>query len=905
LKYDGQIDILNDSNSQSLLLRRVRPGWKVLELGPGPGRMTRYLSEELNCTVFAVERDQEFCNETAKWAQEVIRADLDELTWSRQLDEQSFDCVICADVLEHLVDPWATLNQAKKLLKDDGALLVSLPNAAHSAVILNLLNDNMPYQETGLLDQTHLRFFTHTTARKLLEDTGFHILEEEATYRPVHQTLLYDTLPNHAMKASSILRNRPYANVFQFVFQACCKQTVQDDRPTASSIQHWTTFELLKKTTNPMLFIGGEEDFSAENVLTNHTRNDDWICYDLSRQGEFKRVRFDPCEQACVVQLNAARLVTDDGREHALELVDTTGTPVTPDIIEFSHSDPALIFNVPQEAQGLATAEFRIEAPFLSIQSEPSPLGLKRFAEIERASGPGSVPPGAGPDRQDTARRLLLRRCEELETENETMRVFLGHRAVKPVVALIQRHWIVTNILLFPFYVMGYLMFGVSAIWRAPRRLAKLGRLIWDRCPIRWSAKKRRLETEHPGITRPVDIGVLKSLELRYRELDIVPIESDAPGVRVNFLFPSLVPDLTFGGYIAALRFVEKLIDQGCIVRLVICDDQRLTHKKLLDLWAHNPKRRDLFAKCEFHNLNRLPIEVCREDRFIAYCGWVGLYAHQLAKATSDQRFVFFIQEYEPVFHPNDSLRAALESVYNLPHVPMFNTPVLQDYFQKERLGVYSPDYQGRPGARTFPFAHAIADLKPPAIEDLSKRTTHKVLFYARPEGHAARNLFALGMLGLKTAIQRGAFPGKWEFWGIGSLADCYSLDLGLGHTLNIIPRVPQDEYEQFILGFDIGISYMMAPHPSVLPFEMLSAGLVVVTNEYKYRNAEFFAGISKNIVSCKMSPDSMADALEAAATKAIDPTARLRDAHIECNHSWDETFDPEFIQRFIGEISE
>jgi SAM-dependent methyltransferase len=90
--------------------------------------------------------------------------------WSR-----TFDVVVCADVLEHLEDPAAVLARVRKWLSPGGLLLVSLPNVANVAVRLSLLAGRFEYAEAGILDRTHLRFFTRRSARRLVEAAGFRI----------------------------------------------------------------------------------------------------------------------------------------------------------------------------------------------------------------------------------------------------------------------------------------------------------------------------------------------------------------------------------------------------------------------------------------------------------------------------------------------------------------------------------------------------------------------------------------------------------------------------------------------------------------------------------------------------------------------------------------------------------
>ena len=105
------------------------------------------------------------------------------------------DCVIFADVLEHLVDPWAVLRSLRPVLAPGGSLVISVPNIAHRSVMGGLLRGRWDYQEAGVLDRTHLRFFTRETAIELVEQAGFVVKRVERVLdlreeRFAHPTLL-------------------------------------------------------------------------------------------------------------------------------------------------------------------------------------------------------------------------------------------------------------------------------------------------------------------------------------------------------------------------------------------------------------------------------------------------------------------------------------------------------------------------------------------------------------------------------------------------------------------------------------------------------------------------------------------------------------------------------------------
>ena len=94
--------------------------------------------------------------------------------------QNKFDYIICADVLEHLHNPWQALSNLSSFLKKDGKVLISLPNVGHISVINNLLHGIWNYEDAGILDKTHLRFFTRNTASDLIKSSGLKMLDIRA-----------------------------------------------------------------------------------------------------------------------------------------------------------------------------------------------------------------------------------------------------------------------------------------------------------------------------------------------------------------------------------------------------------------------------------------------------------------------------------------------------------------------------------------------------------------------------------------------------------------------------------------------------------------------------------------------------------------------------------------------------
>ncbi len=169
-RYAHEIDP-NGGSAAARLARMVAPGLRVLELGTGPGTVTRILHSK-GCKITGVEMDPETLAMCAPFCQRTLQANLEDPAWHASLAGEKFDVVMCADVLEHLRDPRPLLTLLSQFLNDTGCVLMSLPNATHLSVVASLMAGRFPYQTKGLLDNTHLRFFGREDIDALLRECG-------------------------------------------------------------------------------------------------------------------------------------------------------------------------------------------------------------------------------------------------------------------------------------------------------------------------------------------------------------------------------------------------------------------------------------------------------------------------------------------------------------------------------------------------------------------------------------------------------------------------------------------------------------------------------------------------------------------------------------------------------------
>ncbi|MEG1700305.1 MAG: class I SAM-dependent methyltransferase [Alistipes sp.] len=212
MKTYGDTTITYTPESLPPILKWVTPNARVLEFGPAYGYMTRYLREVLHCCITCVELNPDMETPLQRYAERVIIANLDSDAWTSQV-EGRFDYILFADVLEHLRDPRHTMEQASRF---GDCVIVSVPNIGHASIQLSLLEGRFEYQNLGLLDNTHIHFFTRTSLEALMNSCSMECTKEQDNI--CHYPFsceLHTCYGQHLMAAVSIAR-APDSSVYQF-----------------------------------------------------------------------------------------------------------------------------------------------------------------------------------------------------------------------------------------------------------------------------------------------------------------------------------------------------------------------------------------------------------------------------------------------------------------------------------------------------------------------------------------------------------------------------------------------------------------------------------------------------------------------------------------------------------------
>jgi SAM-dependent methyltransferase len=185
-RYDYAFD--PDGNAWAArVLRRIPSQGSVLELGPGPGAMTRVLRDR-GCAVTVVENDPEALSALEALGAQCVAGDLDGSEWMNALADQRFDVILACDVLEHLRRPDDLLRALSALLVPMGSLIISVPNIAYAGVVAGLRLGQFDYADKGQLDRTHVHFFTRRSLERKLLDCGWAPRTWEANQVPLEQS---------------------------------------------------------------------------------------------------------------------------------------------------------------------------------------------------------------------------------------------------------------------------------------------------------------------------------------------------------------------------------------------------------------------------------------------------------------------------------------------------------------------------------------------------------------------------------------------------------------------------------------------------------------------------------------------------------------------------------------------
>jgi 2-polyprenyl-3-methyl-5-hydroxy-6-metoxy-1,4-benzoquinol methylase len=209
-------------SSHGRILAAIKPSSSVFDVGCAQGYLAEALARK-SCCVTGIEIDPAVARQARKYCSAVFVGDIETMP----LPRRTFDYIICADVLEHFKRPDIFLRRLKRNLAPSGRLIASIPNVAHFWIRLNLLFGRFEYTERGIMDKTHLRFYTLKTMKRLLAENGYRIKEIIPTPIPLPTISQWFALrrPLGFIHALSYFATRCWKTLFAFQFVIVAQRT--------------------------------------------------------------------------------------------------------------------------------------------------------------------------------------------------------------------------------------------------------------------------------------------------------------------------------------------------------------------------------------------------------------------------------------------------------------------------------------------------------------------------------------------------------------------------------------------------------------------------------------------------------------------------------------------------------
>ena len=308
LKYQREI-AEGAEDSLSKLAARVPQGATVMDLGVGSGELGAWLVREKQCTVDGIEMSAEHIARAAPHYRKLEQADLEQPDALASFPEASYDRVVFADVLEHVRDREGVLRRAAALLKPGGELLLSVPNIGYAGVVLELLEGRFDYRDEGILDDTHVRFYTLDSLCSFLESLDFTVVEIDTITRPLHATefasFAPELLPVSLLEA---LQARPDGLVYQYILRV----STEDGEP----VEYQPSTGIINRFETRLFWMSEGDLQHGEHKLQRQwaSLNDDdnRLSFSIEDAAGIEVLRYFPVDRAGVVHLKRFEVQAGD-----------------------------------------------------------------------------------------------------------------------------------------------------------------------------------------------------------------------------------------------------------------------------------------------------------------------------------------------------------------------------------------------------------------------------------------------------------------------------------------------------------------------------------------------------------------------------------------------------------------
>ena len=266
------------------------------------------------------------------------------------------------------------------------------------------------------------------------------------------------------------------------------------------------------------------------------------------------------------------------------------------------------------------------------------------------------------------------------------------------------------------------------------------------------------------------------------------------------------------------------------------------------------------------------------------------------------ERFVYLTQEYEPLFHDSGTIYNVVNNSYSLPHYAIYSTELYREFARNNHIGVYG----NSPDGDEYSVAIENAIHRTRVTKDLLESRNSerkKMLCYTRPEPHARRNMFIMMVMAFQEAVDNKIFyPDEWEFYGMGTVEHGgRTIEIAPGINMKLLEKVDLNAYTEMLPEYDLGLSLMSSPHPSLPPLDMAAAGMITVTNTFSNKTAEKLENISTNLIAVNPDATSIVRGLRKAIARVDDIDARIAGTNLNWARTWDETLNSEIMSKITG----
>jgi glycosyltransferase involved in cell wall biosynthesis len=368
--------------------------------------------------------------------------------------------------------------------------------------------------------------------------------------------------------------------------------------------------------------------------------------------------------------------------------------------------------------------------------------------------------------------------------------------------------------------------------------------------------------------------------------VEVIPELAYRP--HLNVLVPGLAMKHMSGGPNTAVNFAYRLAALGLRVRFVATDAPIEPDHSIF--WEH---ARALTGIGEpLYNVELVdasdragPLQIGEHDVFMATAWWTAQIAKYAVRHTRHSRFIYLIQDYEPLLHPASTQSALCEETYRLDYIPIVNSSLLAEFLVSSKIGRFADADFAR---KTIAFEPAVDRTRFFPVAAARPGTKRRLLFYTRPMS-GLRNLYEMGVAALqKVVAERILDPNEWEFVGMGEAFA--PVPLGGGAVLQPAPWLNFDAYAQQVRESDVLLSLMLSPHPSYPPLEMAACGKPVVTTAYCNKTPERLSRISPHIIAVEATVEGIAEGLVTAIGRVGTGETDV-DSVSALPATWDESF--------------